>query len=131
MCFEGKCSQNWLRADKNESRSLLAVDIQGHQRGGGFCIVYFHDFTVITAIILGKKYHVDEQSTNLEKLLQLAPHPLTCTFNNADGNPTSQPGLECLFRLISSMLKVTYTTLLNPYHSSFIESSDASIVGVR
>ena len=29
--------QNRLRADKNESRSLSAVDTQGHQRGG-FCI---------------------------------------------------------------------------------------------
>ena len=38
LCFEGKWLQNRLRADKNESRSLLAVDIQGHQRGG-FCIV--------------------------------------------------------------------------------------------
>ena len=37
MCFEGKWLQNRLRADNNESRSLLAVDIQGHQRGG-FCI---------------------------------------------------------------------------------------------
>ena len=37
MCFEGKWLQNRLRGDKNESRSLLAVDIQGHQRGG-FCI---------------------------------------------------------------------------------------------
>ena len=34
MCFEGKWLQNRLRADKNESRSLLAVDIQGCQRGG-------------------------------------------------------------------------------------------------
>ena len=39
-CFEGKWLQNRLRADKNESRSLLAVDIQGHQREG-FCIVPF------------------------------------------------------------------------------------------
>ena len=38
MCFEGKWLQNRLRADKNESRSLLVVDIQGHQHGG-FCIV--------------------------------------------------------------------------------------------
>ena len=38
MCFEGNWLQNRLRADKNESRSLLAVDIKGHQRGG-FCIV--------------------------------------------------------------------------------------------
>ena len=37
MCFEGEWLQNRLRADKNESRSLLAVDIQGHQLGG-FCI---------------------------------------------------------------------------------------------
>ena len=36
MCFEGKWLQNRLRVDKSESRSLLAVDIQGHQRG--FCI---------------------------------------------------------------------------------------------
>ena len=36
--FEGKWLQNRLGADKNESRSLLAVDIQGHQRGG-FCVV--------------------------------------------------------------------------------------------
>ena len=36
-CFEGKWLQNRLRADKNESRSLLAVDIQGHQHGG-FCM---------------------------------------------------------------------------------------------
>ena len=38
MCFEGKWLQNRLGADKNESRSFLAVDIQGHPRGG-FCIV--------------------------------------------------------------------------------------------
>ena len=38
MCFEGKWLQNQLRADKNESRSLSAVDTQGNQRGG-FCIV--------------------------------------------------------------------------------------------
>ena len=38
MCFEGKWLQNRLRADKNDSRSLLAVDFQGHERGG-FCIV--------------------------------------------------------------------------------------------
>ena len=38
MCFEGKWLQNRLRADKDESRSPLAVDIQGHQRGC-FCIV--------------------------------------------------------------------------------------------
>ena len=37
MCFEGKWLQNLLRAEKNESISLLAVDIQGDQRGG-FCI---------------------------------------------------------------------------------------------
>ena len=37
MCFEGKLLQNQLRADKNESRSLLVVDVQGYQRGG-FCI---------------------------------------------------------------------------------------------
>ena len=33
MCFEGKWLQTRLRADKNESMSFLAVDIQGHQRG--------------------------------------------------------------------------------------------------
>ena len=38
MCFEGKWLQNWLRADKNKLRSLLVVDIEGHQRGG-ICIV--------------------------------------------------------------------------------------------
>ena len=38
MSFEGKWLQNRLRDDKNESRSLLAVDIKGYQRGG-FCIV--------------------------------------------------------------------------------------------
>ena len=38
MCFVGKWMQSRLRADENESRSLLAVDIQGHQHGG-FCIV--------------------------------------------------------------------------------------------
>ena len=37
MWFEGKWLQNWLRADKNESSSFLAVDIQGHQ-DGGLCI---------------------------------------------------------------------------------------------
>ena len=41
MCFEGKWLQNRLRADNNELRSLLAVDIQGHQRRG-FCIVPFN-----------------------------------------------------------------------------------------
>ena len=40
MWFEGKWLQNRLRVDKNELNSLLAVDIQGHQRGG-FCIVPF------------------------------------------------------------------------------------------
>ena len=38
MCFEEKWLQNRLRADENELRSLSAVDIQGHQRGG-FSIV--------------------------------------------------------------------------------------------
>ena len=38
MCFEGKWLQNRLRADKNDSRSLLAVDIQGHERGGFFIV---------------------------------------------------------------------------------------------
>ena len=38
MCFEGMWLQNRLRANKNELRSLSAVDIQGHQLGG-FCIV--------------------------------------------------------------------------------------------
>ena len=38
MRFEGKWLQNRLRADKDESKSLLAVDFQGHQRRG-FCIV--------------------------------------------------------------------------------------------
>ena len=38
MCFEGKWLQNRLRAKKTELRSLLAVDIQGHQHGS-FCIV--------------------------------------------------------------------------------------------
>ena len=37
MCFAGKWLQNRLRADKNELRSLLAVDIQGYQRGGFCC----------------------------------------------------------------------------------------------
>ena len=37
MCFEGKWLQNGLQADKNDLRSILAVDIQGHQCGG-FCI---------------------------------------------------------------------------------------------
>ena len=37
MCSEEKWLQNRLQADKNESGSLLAVDIQGH-RCGGFCI---------------------------------------------------------------------------------------------
>ena len=31
MCFEGKWLQNQLQADKKELRSLLVVDIQGHQ----------------------------------------------------------------------------------------------------
>ena len=41
MCFEGKWLQNRLQTDKNELRSLSAVDIQGHQRGG-FCIAPIH-----------------------------------------------------------------------------------------
>ena len=32
MYFEGKWLQNRLRSGTRESRSLLAVDIQGHQR---------------------------------------------------------------------------------------------------
>ena len=43
MCFEGKWLQNQLRGDKNESISLLAVDILGHQRGG-FCIKLIRSF---------------------------------------------------------------------------------------
>ena len=38
MCFERKRLEDRLQADKNVSRSLMAVDIHGHQRGG-FCIV--------------------------------------------------------------------------------------------
>ena len=38
ICFEGKWLQNRLRTDKDESRSLLTVDIRGH-KCGGFCIV--------------------------------------------------------------------------------------------
>ena len=38
MCCGGKWLQNRLRADKNESRSLLVVDIQGYHREG-LCIV--------------------------------------------------------------------------------------------
>ena len=38
MCFEGRWLQNRLGADKNESRSVLAVDIQRYERGG-YCIV--------------------------------------------------------------------------------------------
>ena len=37
MCSEGKWLQNRLPGEKNELTSFLAVDIQGHQRGG-FCI---------------------------------------------------------------------------------------------
>ena len=37
-CVEGEWLQNRLRADKNESRSLLAVDIQGLQRGGFYIV---------------------------------------------------------------------------------------------
>ena len=41
LCFEEKWLQNnRLRADKNESRSFLVVDIQGHQLGvSAFCNV--------------------------------------------------------------------------------------------
>ena len=39
MCFAGKWLQNGSQADKNESRSLLAVDRQGHQ-SGGFSITF-------------------------------------------------------------------------------------------
>ena len=38
MCFEGKWLQNRLQADKNELRSLSAVDILGHQRGGLYIV---------------------------------------------------------------------------------------------
>ena len=38
VCSEGKWLQNRLQVRQNESRSLLAVDIQGHQCGC-FCIV--------------------------------------------------------------------------------------------
>ena len=47
MCIEGEWLQNRLRADKNESISLLAVDFQGHQRGG-FCIVAFIDVKTVS-----------------------------------------------------------------------------------
>ena len=50
MCFEGKWLQNRLRAGKNDSRSLLAVDIQGYLRGG-FCIV---PIMIITIMIMMK-----------------------------------------------------------------------------
>ena len=49
MCFEGRWLKYRLRAETNESRSLLAVDIQGHQRGG-FCIV---PYIVIYFVVLG------------------------------------------------------------------------------
>ena len=45
MCFEEKWLQNQLRAEKNESRSLLMVNIKGHQRGG-VCIVLFLDISI-------------------------------------------------------------------------------------
>ena len=38
MCFEKKWLENQLRANKNELRSFLVVNVQGHQFGG-FCIV--------------------------------------------------------------------------------------------
>ena len=38
ICFEGEWSQNRMRAAEDKLKSLLGVDIQGHQRGG-FCIV--------------------------------------------------------------------------------------------
>ena len=56
ICFEGKWVQNRLRADKNELRSLSAVDIQGHQRGG-FCIV--PSLTVIINYVHGSHDHID------------------------------------------------------------------------
>ena len=39
MCFEVNWLQNRLRATGNELRSLLAVNIQGHQPGG-FCTLF-------------------------------------------------------------------------------------------
>lgn len=52
--FEGKWLQHRLQADKNESRSLMAVDIQGHQHGD-FCIVPISlgDKTQWTLYLLG------------------------------------------------------------------------------
>ena len=50
MCFEGKWLQNQLRADKNESSSLLAVDIQGHQHGGFYIVTTKLIYTIIKII---------------------------------------------------------------------------------
>ena len=52
MCFEGKWLQNRLRADKNESRSLLAVEIQGHQRGGFYIVPYLIDVIINLLFVL-------------------------------------------------------------------------------
>ena len=66
MCFDGKWLQNRLRADKNESISLLAVDIQGHQRGD-FCIVptMQGDKVIMASMIQGRE--IQEGMNGLER----------------------------------------------------------------
>ena len=95
MCFEGKWLQNRLLPDKNESRSLLAVDIQGHQRGG-FCIlsetclshvfslILVNQFVIFTTIKLGQMFQKSRlaiQNANMCYSLHLGP-AYTLIFSN-------------------------------------------------
>ena len=61
MYFEGKWLQNRLRADKNESKSLSAVDFQGHQRGG-FCISPLIAMIACDNLIIIKSVHPNSLS---------------------------------------------------------------------
>ena len=65
MCFEGKLLQNRLRADKNESRFLLAVDIQGHQK---YSSVYISMQGLVMRVLI-KNENIRQQSPKLTSFL--------------------------------------------------------------
>ena len=56
VCFEGKQLQNRLRADENELRSVLAVDIQGRQRGGFALSPGWSESLVLIVLIYHETY---------------------------------------------------------------------------
>ena len=90
MCFEGKWLQNRLRTDKNESKSLLVVDIQGHQRGG-FCIV--PSFTIDIMFINYQRRALDFKCFG-KSLQMLAPTSCQRTHRSLNKD-TQEPVTSC------------------------------------